>query len=146
MENNYNSVIRLAMAICIILFTYTNSSFAQGSYSGGQGGGYSSYAIGTGTSVITEVQIENKKIEATIYPNPLSSSDVLKAKLLGFPIGQKINVVITDMIGSRLHFEEIEIADEVTINLSHDRFSKGIYLITFQHNNLKITRRFSYKE
>jgi hypothetical protein len=146
MKSFYKSAIYSFTVICITLLTHSGYTYAQGSYHGGLGGGYASYTLSTSTSINNPEQTVNKKLDVTVYPNPLSSSESLKAKLTGFPIGKKVNVVITDMIGSRLHFEEIEASDEITVNISHEKFSKGIYLITFQHNSIKITRRFSYKE
>jgi hypothetical protein len=145
MKSFYKSASYSIVVVCLILFSHSNYSNAQGAYSGGAGGGYASYTISSSTSINQPETSVTKKLDVTIYPNPLSSSESLKAKLSGFPIDQKVSVVITDMIGSRLHFEEIDVADEITLNISHDRFTKGIYLITFQYNSIKITRRFSYK-
>ena len=139
------------VALTILLSLYmvvqlTEQSVAQASYAGGQGGGYASTAISTGTFVNTNDTILSSQFDANIYPNPLKGSEVLKAKLSGYEYGKKVTVIITDIIGSRLIVEEIDVSDEITINFPHDRLNKGIYLITFQYNNRRISRRLSYSK
>lgn len=144
MKSHYNSKYRVVLFVLNIIFGLNSSLLAQANYSGGSGGGYSSYAISASTSIQTEIELSKKSFDVSIFPNPLKSSDVLKAKISGVEARQKITVIVTDMIGSRLLVEEVEAASEITINIPHERLSKGIYLITFQIPNGKVTRRFSY--
>ena len=130
--------------IALITFQFTAVVNAQAHYSGGTGGGYASTAIGNSTFAFQGDSITTKAFDVTVFPNPLTSNDVFKAKFTGLKHTEKISIVVSDMIGSRLMVEQVDASDEITINLPIDRLSKGIYLITFQHNNHKITRRFNY--
>ena len=137
MKSLYKSKYNIALLAISLLFGLNFSLYAQANYSGGSGGGYSFYSISTVTSIQSELELEKKGFDASIFPNPLKSTDVLKARLTGFDAGQKVTVIVTDMIGSRLLVEEVEAASEVTINIPHERLTKGIYLITFQFPNSK---------
>jgi hypothetical protein len=128
----------------LILVIFTALAGAQAHYSGGAGGGYASTAIGNSTSVFLGDSLTNKSFDVTIFPNPLTSADILKAKLTGINQTEKVSIVVTDMIGTRLLVEKVDVSDEIVINLPFERLSKGIYLITFQYNNHKITRRFNF--
>lgn len=119
---------------------------AQAHYAGGSGGGYASTAIGNSTFVLVGDSISTKVFDVTVFPNPLTSNDIFKAKFTGLKHSEKISIVVSDMIGSRLLVEQVDANDEIIINLPTERLSKGIYLITFQHNNHKITRRFNYSK
>lgn len=128
----------------LILVIFSAIADAQAHYSGGAGGGYASTTIGSSTSVFFGDSLSNKSFDVTIFPNPLTSTDILKAKLSGIKHTEKVSIVVTDMIGTRLLVEKVDVSDEIVINLPFERLSKGIYLITFQHNNHKITRRFNF--
>jgi hypothetical protein len=127
----------------LFLFVYSNVN-AQAAYSGGAGGGYASVSVSMNTAVFPADPFSNSTFEVTIYPNPLGKDQIFKAKISGFNANSKLKITISDMIGYQIHFEEVDVSSEVTINLPYERLTKGIYLVTFQHNNTKVTRRFSY--
>ncbi|MFP4556222.1 MAG: T9SS type A sorting domain-containing protein [Bacteroidales bacterium] len=137
---------QVALIIALIIGLTSTETFAQANYSGGQGGGYAATSTNPNTFVNPNDTILNKMFEADIYPNPLKSNDKLKAKLSNFEPTKRVSVIITDIIGSKLLVKEIEASEEITINFPHDRLSKGIYLVTFKHNNNKVSRRLSYAE
>ena len=117
---------------------------AQVYYSGGAGGPHASTAIGTGTYIMPSDSLPVNLFDVTIFPNPLGSNDVFKARFSGVKQGETISVVVTNLIGSKLLVEDIEVSNGVVINLPYERLSKGIYLITFSYKTHKISRRFSY--
>jgi hypothetical protein len=130
-------------AILVFAVFYSTLTKAQADYSGGEGGGYSSHSISISTSVMFPDSTSVAIFDVTVYPNPVKRDDVFKAKLTGIKPGNKVQIVLTDLIGSRLLIEEVDVTPEYEITLPYDKMSKGIYLITFQHNNQKITRRFN---
>lgn len=140
MKNLY----KIALLVTVLIISSSITLSAQANYSGGQGGGYSSFTIGNSTFVESGDSLINQNFAATVYPNPLTSNSILKAKISGIQSGEKISVIVTNMIGSRILAEEIENTNEITINLPQERLTKGIYLITFRYKNNKITRRFTY--
>jgi hypothetical protein len=140
-------MIRLYATILVLLSTLTILSttiLAQANYAGGGGGGYGSYTISTGTMATLPDSIKGVVFDVSVYPNPLRSNDVFKAKILGAKMGEKLTLIISDIIGTRLLVEQVEVSDELIINVPYERLSKGIYLITFQYKSHKITRRFNY--
>jgi hypothetical protein len=142
MKKLYYNILKLSMvfifsSICLV-------TFAQANYSGGKGGGYASYSLNSGTFVNPADTLITSIFDVTVYPNPLRSNDVFKAKITGGNQNEKISIVVSDLIGTKLLVENVDLADEIIINIPFDRLSKGIYLITFQYNNHKITRRFSF--
>lgn len=120
------------------------STYAQANYAGGQGGGYSSTTIGNSTLANLGDSLEIKTFDANIYPNPLTSSQTLKARITGIQQGEKVQVIVTNMIGSRILSQEFEVTNEISIEIPKEKLSKGIYLITFKHLSKKVTRRFSF--
>lgn len=135
---------KIVLLVTGLIISSSITLSAQSNYYGGQGGGYSSVTIGNGTIATIGDSIATKNFDATVYPNPLSSSDVLKAKINGIEPGEKVSIVVTNMIGSKILTQEIEISSEIAIDIPSDKLTKGIYLITFQFQNKKITRRFSF--
>ena len=133
-----------AAIISVLLLISNGLANAQASYAGGVGGGYSSTAIIQGTLSSSADSIIKKNFDATIFPNPLKNNDVLKAKFSGINNGGKVTIIISDMIGTRLYAEEVDILSELTINVPFDKLTKGVYLITFQYNSNRITRRFNF--
>jgi len=135
----------IAMATVFLLVLLGSSNLkGQASFIGGLGGGYSMVEVTTGTTGI--VEIPTNSFEVTIFPNPVSKNQVLKAKVSGFEKNSKIKIVVSDMIGFQIFIQEVDVASEISINLPFEKLSKGIYLISFQHSKSKITRRFSYNE
>jgi hypothetical protein len=132
-----------ATFLFILIFVSTIIK-GQASFVGGLGGGYSMVEVTTGTTGI--VDIPTNSFEVTIFPNPVSKNQVLKAKINGFEKNSKIKIVVSDMIGFQIFIQEVDIASEISINLPFEKLSKGIYLISFQHSKNKITRRFSYTD
>lgn len=133
-------IIALALLNCLSL-----KSFAQAAFTGGEGGGYAMIPLSVNTSIPPADQ-SSKTFDFSVFPNPLSSDQILKAKIQGVESGQTVKVTVSDMIGSRVHFEEVESASEISVNLPKNRIKKGIYLITIEYKHQKITRRFSYSE
>ncbi|MDD2549283.1 MAG: T9SS type A sorting domain-containing protein [Bacteroidales bacterium] len=142
MKNLYK--IQLIFCCFILLLGFSYSAGAQLQYSGGAGGGYASTSIGAGMHVTPADSLPTPTFGATVYPNPLSVNDVFKAKFTGVNDGETVSVVVSNLIGSRLFADDLEVSSETTINLPHERFSKGIYLITFTYKTSRITCRFSY--
>lgn len=141
MKKIYHITFAITLWLTVLL---GNNVFGQAYYSGGQGGGYSTTTISNSTSAFIGDSITAKKFDVTVFPNPLTSNDIFKAKLTGINQSEKVSIIVTDMIGSKIFMDKVEASDELTINLPYERLSKGIYLIIFQHNNHKITRRFNY--
>jgi len=137
---------QLALLTTFIVGLIPSGTYAQASYSGGQGGGYAAASTNPSSFVNPDDSLFNEKFDANIYPNPLRVNDKLKAKLSGFETGKKVTVIITDIIGSRLLVEEFEASEEITISFPKDRLSKGVYLVTFKYKNTKISRRLSYAD
>jgi hypothetical protein len=144
MKSVHQTLFKIRLLITGLLIITSLTLSAQANYAGGQGGGYSSYTIGNSTFAEPGDSLFNKNFDVTVYPNPLTASSLLKAKVSGIQPGEKISVVVTNMIGSRILAEEIENSNEITIDISSKKLTKGIYLITFKHKNNKITRRFTY--
>lgn len=138
------NIYKIALLAIALTLGSSISLSAQANYSGGVGGGYSSVTIGNATIASLGDSLPTKTFDATVYPNPLSSNGVLKSRISGIEPGEKISVVVTNMIGSRIFSQEIEISNEITIDIPSEKLTKGIYLITFQFQNRKITRRFTY--
>ena len=138
------NLFKIVLLVTGLIISSSITLSAQANYTGGQGGGYSTITIGNGTIAALGDSIITKNFDATVYPNPLSSDGVLKARITGIQPGEKVLVVVTNMIGSRILSQEIEISSEITIDIPSNKLTKGIYLITFQFQNKKITRRFSY--
>ncbi len=131
-------------AVFFFISAASLNSIAQASYSGGQGGGYSSQSISLSNNSITDDQLVKKTFDATVFPNPLNANETLKARISGFKPEQQIIIIVSDLIGSRLHVATVNAASEISISIPNERLSKGIYLVTFQHGNSKITKRFTY--
>lgn len=128
----------------ILFLGLSYSASAQVYYSGGAGGGYASAVISAGTFVLPSDSLPVNLFDVTVFPNPLSSNDVFKARFSGIKEGETVSVVVTNLIGSKLFDEDLEVNNGVVINLPYERLSKGIYLITFRYKTHKISRRFSY--
>jgi hypothetical protein len=144
-NNTITYIIPVVFALLILSFFSINAS-AQAAFSGGQGGGYATLPISISTSVTPIEQPQVKVLDFSVYPNPVRNDQILKAKIQGIDLNEKIKITVSDMIGSRIHSEELDALSEITINLPMDKLKKGIYLITIQHKHHKITRRFSFVE
>ncbi len=132
------------LILVFLLSVFSLSSSAQAGYQGGEGGGYGSLAISTGTVASLPDSLKTSTFDVNVYPNPLRSNDIFKAKITGAKMGEKVTFIISDLIGTRIVVDQVEVTDEVIISIPSERLSKGIYLITFQYKNSKISRRFSY--
>ena len=132
--------------ILLGLVMLSSLASAQASYIGGIGGGYASLSISSSTSVFSIDQTPVKTFDFSVFPNPLRSNQTLKLKIQGVDSETKLEVIVSDMIGSKIHTEEIISAAEVSVNLPIERMKKGIYLITLKYNKNKVTHRFSYSQ
>lgn len=135
--------ILISVIFFLLLFSV---SYGQSSYNGGQGGGYASTSISVSTSIVSDNPQPAKAFDFSIYPNPIRSDQTLKAKIQGIDANEKIILLVTDMIGSKVFKEEVEVSSEISINLPMEKLKKGIYLITIQYKHQKLTRRFSFTE
>lgn len=140
MTKVYSTIIFLVFSL--VLFSV--SAQAQAGYQGGEGGGYGSLAISTGTFAALPDSIKPPAFDVNVYPNPLRSNDIFKAKISGARMGEKVTFTVSDLIGTRIVVDQVEVSDEVIISIPTERLSKGIYLITFQYKNFKISRRFNF--
>lgn len=90
---------------------------------------------------ITKKPIYNQKVEPVmkIYPNPLSSEN-LTLEYSGFKEDSKITITIRDLSGRVLFMENDYPANNRLILHAGSMLSKGMYIITAESCNAKISK------
>lgn len=132
-----------AFAVIAVILYFCNITHAQ-SYQGGEGAGYDSLPISVNTSISTS--INQQLFDFSIYPNPITTGQILKAKIQGVEGTEKVKVTVLDMIGSKVYSDEVEASTDLSLDIPLNKLRKGIYLITLQYKHHKVTRRFTFIE